>query len=142
MVIAGARTSGAALVRRTCLERPPHWLQKCGLSRQVVSGDRLSYLKYRSFCQKCVVFQQSRQMVSRGSGLSRQVSLYKFNMVHGFSFYHYHVHEDAVSSLDAGAIRLLVPGILIFFLMDLSLFHASLQISCLLTNNHDNAQLD
>ncbi len=39
------------IVYRTCLERPPHsdWPQKCGLSRQVVS---------------------------HGSGLSRQVSLY------------------------------------------------------------------
>ncbi len=26
---------------RTCLERPPHWPKICGLSRQVVSGDRI-----------------------------------------------------------------------------------------------------
>ncbi len=31
--------------------------KKCGLSRQVVSGDRLVILKYRSFCRKCVVCQ-------------------------------------------------------------------------------------
>ncbi len=30
---------------RTYLERPPHWPQKCGLSRQVVSGDRFSYIE-------------------------------------------------------------------------------------------------
>ncbi len=30
---------------RTCLERPPHLTQKCGLSRQVVSGDRFSYIE-------------------------------------------------------------------------------------------------
>ncbi len=35
---------------RTCLERPPHWPQKCGLSRQVVSRDTGSDIfKYRSF---------------------------------------------------------------------------------------------
>ncbi len=36
-----------------------HWPQKCGLSRQVVSGDRFSYIEMysRSFCQKCVVCQ-------------------------------------------------------------------------------------
>ncbi len=28
----------------TCLERPPHRPQKCGLSQQVVSGDRFSYI--------------------------------------------------------------------------------------------------
>ncbi len=30
---------------RTSLERPLHWPQKCGLSRQVVSGDRFSYIE-------------------------------------------------------------------------------------------------
>ncbi len=30
---------------RTYLERPPHWPQKCGLSRQVVSGDRFNYIE-------------------------------------------------------------------------------------------------
>ena len=39
---------------RTCLERPPHWPQKCGLSRQVTSS---VVLKCGSFCQKCVVCQ-------------------------------------------------------------------------------------
>ncbi len=28
-----------------CLERPPHWPQKCSLSRQVVSSDRFSYIE-------------------------------------------------------------------------------------------------
>ena len=29
----------------TCLERPPHWTYKCGLSRQVVFGDRFNYIE-------------------------------------------------------------------------------------------------
>ena len=29
----------------TCLERPPNWPQKCGLSKQVVYGDRFSYIE-------------------------------------------------------------------------------------------------
>ena len=29
-----------------CLERPPHWPQKCGLSKQVVFGDTFSYDGY------------------------------------------------------------------------------------------------
>ncbi len=30
---------------RTCLERPSNWQQKCSLSWQVVSGDRLGYIE-------------------------------------------------------------------------------------------------
>ena len=33
------------ICNRTFLERPPHWPQKCGLSRQLVSGDRFSYIE-------------------------------------------------------------------------------------------------
>ncbi len=36
-------TSGFGLPSK--LERPPHWPQKCRLSRQVVSGDRFSYIE-------------------------------------------------------------------------------------------------
>ncbi len=73
------------LYGRASLERPPHWPQKCGLPRQVVSGNRFSYwytnvLKCtcRSFCRKFMVktIFYVRQVVSFGSGLSRQVSLY------------------------------------------------------------------
>ncbi len=35
--------SAVCLYSRTCLQRAPYWPQKCGLSRQVVSGDRFSY---------------------------------------------------------------------------------------------------
>ncbi len=61
------------LYSRTCLERPPHWLQKCGLSRQVVSGDRFSYIEMWVLPNICGL---SRQVVSLGSGLPRQISLY------------------------------------------------------------------
>ncbi len=33
------------LYSRTFLVRPPHWPQNCGLSRQVVFGDRFSYVE-------------------------------------------------------------------------------------------------
>ncbi len=61
---------------RTCLERLPHWPQKYGLSRQVVSGDRFSYIEMKVLLPK--VPGLSRQVVSHGSGLSRQLSLYIF----------------------------------------------------------------
>ncbi len=57
------------------LKDHPHWpqqIQQCGLSRQVVSGDRFSYTEMQVFLpQMCGL---SRQVVSHGSGLS-QVSL-------------------------------------------------------------------
>ncbi len=58
----------------TSLERPPHWPQKCGLSRQVVSGDRFSCIEMYVHLPK--MRGQSRQVVSHGSGLSREVPLY------------------------------------------------------------------
>ena len=60
---------------RTCLEIPPHRQQKCDLSRQVVSGDRLSYIECRSFCRKCVVCWE-KWSLDHVNCLSRQVSLY------------------------------------------------------------------
>ena len=45
------------LYSRTCLDRPPLWPQKCGLSRQVVFVIGSVILKCRSFCQKCVACQ-------------------------------------------------------------------------------------
>ncbi len=60
---------------KTYLERPPYWPQKCGLSRQVVSGDRFSYIEMYIFLPK--MHGLSRQVVSDGSGgILRQVSLY------------------------------------------------------------------
>ena len=48
------RHSGQHTHSRTCLERPSHWLLKCGRPTQVVSGDRFSYiLKIKSLV--CVV---------------------------------------------------------------------------------------
>ncbi len=38
----GTYTPNYLVYSGTCLERPPHWPQKCGLSSQVVSGDRFS----------------------------------------------------------------------------------------------------
>ncbi len=39
------RFAEGCMYSRTRLERPPHWPQKCGLSRQVVSGDRFRYIE-------------------------------------------------------------------------------------------------
>ncbi len=58
---------------RPCLERPPHWPHKCGLSRQVIFGDRFNYIDMPDLLP--VIAGLSRQPVSHGSGLSRQVSL-------------------------------------------------------------------
>ncbi len=60
---------------RTCLERPPHWPQKCGLSREV-SVDRFSYIEMYILLPK--MYGLSRPAVYYGSGLSRQVSLYQY----------------------------------------------------------------
>ncbi len=38
-------SEGVHIYRRTCLKRPLYWPQKCGLSKQVVSGDRFSYIE-------------------------------------------------------------------------------------------------
>ena len=64
------------LTTRTCdsLERPSHCPHKCGLLRQVVFGDRFYYTEKQDFLPKAGG--PSRQVVSCGSGLSRQVSLY------------------------------------------------------------------
>ncbi len=45
MVDVGHEVLLSVLYSRTCLERPPHWPQICGPSRQVVSGDRFSYIE-------------------------------------------------------------------------------------------------
>ncbi len=56
LLITNWRTKGTEY-SRICLERPQNWPQKCGLSRQVVSGDRFSYIECGSFCRKCMVCQ-------------------------------------------------------------------------------------
>ncbi len=53
---------------RTCLERPPLWPQKCGLSSQVVSDDRFS-------CIDMLVLLPKLGGLSKTSGLSWQWSL-------------------------------------------------------------------
>ncbi len=63
---------------RTCLERPPHWPQKCGLSRQVVFGDRFSYIEMQIILPK--MHGPSIQVISHVSGLSRQASVYFFSI--------------------------------------------------------------
>ena len=53
---------------RTCFERPPHWPQKCGLSRQVVSCERFSYIE--------ILFSDAKNVWSiKTGGLSWQWSL-------------------------------------------------------------------
>ena len=59
----------------TCLERPPLRPQKCGFSRQMVSGDTFSCIEMVLLPKMCGL---SRQVISHGSGLSIQVSLYKY----------------------------------------------------------------
>ncbi len=41
-------TDKDSIYSRTCLERPPNWTHKCGLSRQVVFGDRFNYISDRN----------------------------------------------------------------------------------------------
>ncbi len=64
-------------IQRNCLERPPRWPQKCGLSRQVVSGDRFSYIEMYRYVILPKMCGLSTQVVSHANGLSRQVSLYR-----------------------------------------------------------------
>ncbi len=49
------------------LERPPQWPQKCGMSKQVVSGDRFSFT--------AMYFLLPRQVVCHGSGLKTGFTL-------------------------------------------------------------------
>ncbi len=57
----------------------PHWAQKYGLSRQVVSGDRFSYIEIYVLLPKiCGLL---RQLVSHDTSLSRQVSLYNSHLI-------------------------------------------------------------
>ncbi len=59
---------------QNCLERPLPWPYKRGLSRQVVFGDRFNYIELQDLLPGIAGL--SRQLVSHGSGLSRQVSQY------------------------------------------------------------------
>ncbi len=59
--------------RETCLARPPYWPWKYCLSRQVVFGDRLNYIKmYDLLRGRCG---RLRQLVSHSSDILRPVSL-------------------------------------------------------------------
>ncbi len=53
----------------TCLERPPHWTFKCGLTRQMVFDDRFNDIEMYDLLPG--ISGLSRQVVSPGSGLSR-----------------------------------------------------------------------
>ncbi len=53
-------------VQWTCLERPYHLLYKCGLSRQVIFGDRPIYLELLDLLPG--ISGLSRQKVFHGSG--------------------------------------------------------------------------
>ncbi len=66
----------------------------CGLSRQVVSGDRFSCIEMLVLLPKMRGL--SRQVVSHGSGLSRQVSLYH---IQKFSGHHVSLHFSTFSTL-------------------------------------------
>ncbi len=67
----------------TCYERPLYmlyWTQKCGLSRQVVSGDRFSYIEMWFLLPKMCGL--SRQVVSHGSGQDRFHCTCVIGMIH------------------------------------------------------------
>ncbi len=64
----------ALLYSRTCLERPLHWAYKSGLFGQVVFGDRFNYIELQDLLPGIPGL--PKQVVSHGSGLLRQVSLY------------------------------------------------------------------
>ena len=59
------------VVQQNLSGKPPNWPQKV---QSLKKGSVV--LKCWSFCQKCVVFQDRRSLVSHDSGFSRQFSLY------------------------------------------------------------------
>ncbi len=68
----------ASVYSRTCLEIPPYWPLKSGLSRRVVFGDRFNYIEMWDLLPG--ISGLSRQVVFHGSGLSRKVLLYIYTV--------------------------------------------------------------
>ncbi len=58
------------------LKERPSWTWKCGLSRQVVFGDRFKCIEWWNLLPE--ICGLSRQVVSYDSGLSREVLLYAY----------------------------------------------------------------